>query len=165
MLLTLFLARLHFYAGRPEIGLTHTFTRLGRSDQFKIRDLAISFGLARAATEAAADRSDETATEPVRRPLQAGEMLSLLQDEHWHCGHGENHFGILAGKPGQPVEVAGGEKAGAWVGVSDGRLGVTLAMRELWQQFPKELRAEPNRLIVPSWWAGRPWSCCMCRSC
>jgi len=143
-------ARLHFYAGRPEIGLTHTFTWIGRADQFKIRDLAISFGLARAATEAAADRSDESA-DPVRQPLRAGEMLSLLQDEHWHCGRGESHFGILAGKPDQPVEVASGEKAGAWVGVSNGRSAVTLALRALWQQFPKELRAEPNRLTAYLW--------------
>jgi hypothetical protein len=143
-------ARLHFYAGRPEIGITHTFTWIGRADQFKIRDLAICFGLAQAATEAAADRSDESA-EAVRRPLRAGEMLSLLQDEHWHCGHGESHFGILAGKPDQPVEIARGEKAGAWVGVSNGRSAVTLALRELWQQFPKELRAEPNRLTAYLW--------------
>jgi hypothetical protein len=144
-------ARLHFYAGRPEIGITHTFTWIGRADQFKIRDLAISFGLARAATEAAADRSDESASEPVRQPLRAGEMLSLLQDEHWHCGHGASHFGILTGKPDQSVETVSGEKAGSWVSASDGRSAVTLALRELWQQFPKELRVEPNRLTAYLW--------------
>jgi len=144
-------ARLHFYAGRPEIGITHTFTWIGRADQFRIRDLAISFGLAKPATEAAADKSDETLGESVSRPLRTGEMLSLLQDEHWHWGHGESHFGILAGNAAQPQEIASGKKAGSWVGVSDGRLGVTLALRELWQQFPKELRAEPDRLTAYLW--------------
>jgi metallo-beta-lactamase class B len=144
-------ARLHFYAGRPEIGITHTFAWIGRADQFKIRDLAISFGLPRAAIEAAADQSDETLGESISRRLQPGEMLSLLQDEHWHWGHGESHFGILAGKPEQPEEIASGKRAGSWIGASDGRCAVTVALRDLWQQFPKELRAEPNRLTAYLW--------------
>lgn len=145
------IARLHFYAGRPEIGITHTFTWIGRADQFKIRDLAISFGLPRAAIEAAADQSDETLGESVSRRLQPGEMLSLLQDEHWHWGHGKNHFGILAGKPERPEEIASGKRAGSWIGASDGRCAVTVALRDLWQQFPKELRAESNRLTAYLW--------------
>jgi len=31
-------ARLHFYAGQPMIGITHTFTWIGNVDQLKIRD-------------------------------------------------------------------------------------------------------------------------------
>jgi hypothetical protein len=144
-------ARLHFYAGQPMIHLVHTFTWVGRADQFKIRDLAISFGLARAATEAAADKSDETLGESVSRPLPPGEMLSLLQDQHWHWGHGESHFGILSGKPDRPAEIASGKKAGSWIGAGDGRWALTLALRDLWQQFPKELRAEPDRLSALLW--------------
>ncbi len=144
-------ARLHFHAGRPAIHVVHTFTWIGRADQLQIRDLALSFGLAKAATEAAADRSDETLGESVARPLKAGELLALLQDQHWHLGHGDSHFGILAGPADKPQEIAEGKRAGCWVGASDGRHGVTLALRELWQQFPKELRVEPKRLTAYLW--------------
>jgi hypothetical protein len=144
-------ARLHFYAGRPEIGITHTFTWIGRADQFKIRDLALSFGLPKPATVSAVDRSDETLGESVTRTLKPGEMLSLVQDQHWHWGHGENHFGILAGSRDNPQEIASGEKAGSWIAAGDGRHAVTLGLRELWQQFPKELRAEPERLTTYLW--------------
>jgi acetyl esterase/lipase len=144
-------ARLHFYAGQPTIHLVHTFTWIGRADRFKIRDLALSFGLPRPATEAAADKSDETVGESVSRRLQPGEMLSLLQDEYWHWGHGQSHFGILAGHPDRLEEITSGKRAGSWIGTSDGRAAVTLALRDLWQQFPKELRAEPKRLTAYLW--------------
>ncbi len=144
-------ARLHFYAGQPLIHIVHTFTWIGRGDRFKVRDLAVSFGLPLSATEAAADAADETHGESIRRPLKPGEMLALLQDQHWHLGHGDSHFGVLAGDPKQPQEIHTGKRAGSWVGASDGKHGVTLALRDLWQQFPKELRVEPRRLIAYLW--------------
>jgi len=144
-------ARLHFYAGQPIVHVVHTFTWIGRADQFKIRDLAINFELDQPATEAAADKSDETFGDSLNRRLPTGEILSLLQDEHWHWGHGGSHFGILAGKPDRPTEIANGKKAGCWIAAGDARGSVTLALRDLWQQFPKELRAEPNRLTAYLW--------------
>ncbi|MBC8875577.1 MAG: hypothetical protein H8E44_39625 [Planctomycetes bacterium] len=144
-------ARLHFFAGQPAIQIDHRFTWIGKAEELKIRDLAISFGLKQPATEAAADGSDAPTGEPVERPLAQGQMLSLLQDEHRHWGHGNSHFGIYHGPLDKPKELAMGQRAGSWVGVSDGQRSVTLALRDLWQQFPKELRAEPSRLTAYLW--------------
>ncbi|MHC4405071.1 MAG: exo-rhamnogalacturonan lyase family protein [Planctomycetota bacterium] len=144
-------ARLHFFAGLPAIRIDHRLTWIGKAEALKIRDLAVSFGLKRPATEAAADDSDAPTGEPVVRPLAQGQMLALLQDEHWHWGHGNSHFGIYHGPLDKPKEIATGQRAGSWVGVSDGQRSVTLAMRDFWQQFPKELRAEPNRLAAYLW--------------
>ena len=57
---------------------------------------------------------------------------------------GKSHFSILADEPGEPQELESGEKAGSWVHAG----GVTLVLRDLWQQFPKELRAESDRLTA-----------------
>jgi hypothetical protein len=144
-------ARLHFFAGLPAIQIDHRFTWIGKGEELKVRDLAISFSLKRPAIEAAADGSDAAPGEPVARPLARGQVLALLQDEHRHWGHGNSHFGIYHGPLDEPKEIATGQRAGCWIGVSDGQRRVTLAMRDLWQQFPKELRAEPDRMTAYLW--------------
>ena len=140
-------ARLHFFAGRPYIQITHTFTWIGKPDELKIRDLALSFGLKQPAETAMADKSFEIGADAVARPIGKGRMLSLLQDQHRHWGHGDSHYGILAGDPNEPDEIVTDKRAGSWISAG----GVTLVMRELWQQFPKELRAAPDRLTAYLW--------------
>jgi len=146
-------ARLHFYAGQPMIGITHTFTWIGEVDQLKIRDLAISFGLKTAATVAIADKASAFGADAVSAPIERAGAVSLLQDTHWHFGHGENHYGVYRGTPGDGPALVEGEEAGNWIAAGNNTVGVTLVMRRLWQQFPKQLRAEPNRLTAFLWTA------------
>lgn len=144
-------ARLHFYAGRSEIRITHTFTWIGSAEELQIRELAVGFPLARRATRAAADREAAPGDAAVERPLADGEILSLLQDRHWHFGHGESHFAVRHGPAGSPAEIATGDRAGSWVDASDDRGGVALVLRDLWQSFPKELRATDDALVAYLW--------------
>ena len=144
-------ARLHFFAGRPFIKIVHTFTWIGLAEDLQIRDLAISFGLKSPATVAIADRSDRPADGAIARHLTPGQSLAIVQDEHWHWGHGKSHFGILYGDAGKPNEIVTGERAGGWVTASSEQGGVTLAMRDLWQQYPKELRVAPERVTAFLW--------------
>jgi hypothetical protein len=44
-----------------------------------------------------------------------------------------------------------GERAGHWIRAEKRDRGVTLALKDLWQQYPKELRAEPDRLTCYLW--------------
>jgi len=144
-------ARLHFYAGQPMIGITHTFTWIGNVDQLKICDLAVSFGLKTPATVAIADKSSAFGNDAVVVPIEHASGLSLLQDTHWHFGHGENHYGIYRGVPGSEPALVEGEAAGNWIAAGNNTASVTLVMRRLWQQFPKQLRAEPKRLTALLW--------------
>jgi hypothetical protein len=144
-------ARLHFYAGRPEMGITHTFFWIGRQDKFGIRDLAISFGLKQPAVEAMGDASDDTRGESVTRPVGKGEALSLFQETYWHHGQGVNHFGIFHGLAGREQEIAKGERAGSWIGVRVKSGTVTLGLKDLWQQFPNELEARSDRVTAYLW--------------
>jgi hypothetical protein len=140
-------ARLHFYAGRPEIGITHTFSWIGNPGALKIRDLAISFGLKQRYSRAAADASDTDSGQLVTASLDAKNPFSLLQDTYWRLGHGENHFGVYLGDKA----LRQGERAGSWVGLAEGCRAVTLVLRDFWQQFPKELEARPDRLSAYLW--------------
>ncbi len=144
-------AALHFYAGRPEIEITHTFTWVGHSDDLQIKDLALTFGLKEPATSAMVDKTHEIGDGAHEGALKDGGMLSLLQDDLWHHGHGQNHFAISAGTPEQPREIAQGERGGCWISGTGARHSVLLAFRDLWQQFPKELRVTPGEMTAYLW--------------
>jgi hypothetical protein len=146
-----FRARLHFHAGRPEVWITHQFIWVGHSDDLQIADLAITFGLGQPATEASLDRSADLGDQPFQAPLPGGGMVAVLQDELYHWGHGKSHFGIHTGTPEKPTETLSGERAGGWIAARGKHGGVTLALRNLWQMYPKELRAEPTRLTAYLW--------------
>lgn len=145
------MARLHFAAGQPQVRIAHTFTWIGGPETLKIRELALSFGLAKPAERAAADRSHGAAGEPLLRSVRGGQALALVQDRLFHWGHGESHFGIHHGAPPGWDTVHEGERAGSWVAAAGAAGGATLALRELWETFPKELRAEPERLTAYLW--------------
>ncbi len=107
----------------------------------QIKDLALTFGLKDPAASAAVDKSPEIGDGAHEAALKDGGMLSLLQDDLWHHGHGKNHFAVSAGTPEQPREIAQGERGGCWISGTGPKHTVLLAFRDLWQQFPS---------IVPS---------------
>jgi hypothetical protein len=144
-------ARLHFRAGSPALGIVHTFTWVGTADALQVRELALGFKLARPMTRAALDESNEPGAGAVEGSLRDGRQLALVQESHFQWGQGESRFRVLAGPPERPEVVAAGERAGAWVDVSDERGGVALVLRDLWKQHPKELRAAPDRLTAYLW--------------
>ncbi len=80
----------------------------------ELRDLALSFGLKQPAEKAMADKSAEIGSAAVTRPIGKGRMLSLLQDQHWHWGHGDSHYGVVAGDPSEPEEPSPATSWGAW---------------------------------------------------
>lgn len=146
-----FRARLHFHAGRPEVWITHQFIWVGHSDDLQIADVAITFGLGQRATEASIDHSADLGDKPFRAPLADEGMVSVLQDELYHWGFGKSHYAIQTGTPEKPTEKVSGERAGGWISARGRDGAVTLALRNLWQMYPKELRAEPGRLTAYLW--------------
>ena len=140
-----FTVDLHFWAGQPQIELTH------KQDELQIKDLAVSFGLADRAVKASVDASAAPDQRPYQAAITGDGMLAVLQDSLYHHGGGADHFGIFEGTPSHPREVRNGTRAGGWIGATGTRATVSLALRDLWQQFPKELRAEPGRLTAFFW--------------
>lgn len=143
--------RLHFHAGQPSIGIQHTFVWIGAAEALQIRELALGFRLARPGTRAAADRGPEPGDGAFEASLEDEGELSLLQDSHFAWGRGESRATVAAGPPGRSRRLGGGERAGAWIDVSDGRSGVALVLRDLWKQHPKELRATREQLTAFLW--------------
>jgi hypothetical protein len=144
-------ARLHFHAGRPSIGISHTFVWIGSAETLQIRELALGFRLARPATRAAVDRGSEPGDGSLEAALDAGRALALVQEQHFAWGTGTSRFHIRGGAAGHSETLADGERAGGWIDAGDGRLGVSLVLRDLWQQHPKELRATSDRLTAFLW--------------
>lgn len=135
-------ARTHAFAGRPELQIVHKFVWIGTHDKLQIKDLALSFGLSNAPAEVAVDRSAELSDSPFTTPLPKQQMVALLQDEHYHWGHGNSHYAIETGTLKAPQTEVTGKRAGNWMQVRSPNGAVTLALRDFWQRFPKELRAE-----------------------
>jgi hypothetical protein len=93
------------------------------------------------------DASAANGENPHVVPLDGGQPVSLLQDELFHWGAGKDHFGIFRGK----TVVKEGGRAGGWLSAQDDTTGLTLACRDFWQTYPKELRAEPHRVTALLW--------------
>jgi hypothetical protein len=80
-------ARLYFFAGRPFIQITHTFTWIGKPDELKIRDLALSFGLNGPAEKAMADKSAEIGSAAAHTRYLNDVMLCHETGEFRHNGN------------------------------------------------------------------------------
>jgi len=145
------MARLHFYAGQPVVRIAHTFVWTGTAEELQIRRMGLRFELADAAQRTWVDRASDAADGAHDVSLSEGEAVSLLQDEHWHWGHGRSHFAVRAGQNDDPRTLSEGERAGSWVAASTGKAGVLLVLRDLWQMYPKELRATTSGLQARLW--------------
>ncbi|MBI3655750.1 MAG: hypothetical protein HY232_04935 [Acidobacteria bacterium] len=110
-----------------------------------------------------------------KRYETTGEPFSLYQDSsggaHWQQHHGEywgydiqtahdqNAHKELEGGPSfrgfrlnrGEKEVGKGERAQGWTDVYDTRWGVTAQIRHFWQQCPKGIDLEENKLILRLW--------------
>lgn len=144
-------ARLHFHAGQPLVRIAHTFVWIGSAEALQIRELGLRFDLAAPGERAWADRSGRPGDGAHAVSLQPGGVLSLLQDQLWHWGHGESRFAVRAGPAGALRRLGEGERAGSWIAVANDRVGVSVALRDLWQLYPKELRATPRGVVAGLW--------------
>jgi len=92
-------------------------------------------------------------------PLQGVREVTLEQDLTHPCIKGNVGsdglskafcYRVWAGDQ----QVHQGRRAPGWMDVSDGKWGVTAAVRDFWQTFPKRLVACPDRIRLEHWAAG-----------
>lgn len=149
-----FTARMHFYAGQPMIQIVHTFTWVGSQDALQIGELALRFAVGPTIVGGQAAAAADPAEGWVTTPLRRAERLALHQDVHAHWGQRQSYYAVDRPGAGSVLTLAEGARAGNWISGSGSALGVTLALRELWQQFPKKLQVDPaNGRIEAYLWA------------
>ena len=150
-----FILRYYCYAGLPYIRLFHTFIITADSDKVRYRDIGYSmpfsseyyfFGtpninhgwLKGGDTNPSLKQGIQDAR------LQSGKdgdaSAYLLQRDDLHCKMYEN--GVFTDEC---------EKAEGWMSVGNSDAMMTLAVKDFWQQFPKELEVTPESVTVHFW--------------
>lgn len=127
-----FIVRLYAYRGLPQLRAMHTFIITADSDEAQYRDIAWSlpFGCL--------DYVLGTPNVSVGRVPEQGAYLRQRDDLCYKL----YHDGAFKEE---------GEKSEGWVTVGSPGRWMTLAVRDFWQQFPKELEVTRDTLTVHFW--------------
>jgi len=133
-----YVTRVHLYAGQAFVRIIHTFVVAFDTDKTQLRDIAAPFELA--GVPAA------EASSPVGRGISAATRtyplpVCLVQDR-------ENHFSVTDGAGKMLHE---GERIGGWVAATGQGVGICVGLRNMWQDYPKELEATPNGIVAHLW--------------
>ncbi|MDQ3624826.1 MAG: hypothetical protein M3463_20485, partial [Verrucomicrobiota bacterium] len=151
------ITRLHFYRNHSFVRIEHTLVLTHNSNDLWLRDVGIRFahrlgGRQTVRFAPAQHGSSDGFQALLDDKVQA---ISLLQDQALFFSRMDKdkdaRYAITAYSGDQPRQVAAGALAGDWVGVGDARSSITLTLRNLWQQFPKELHAAPEALTGYLW--------------
>jgi len=132
-----YITRLHAYAGEPFIRVVHTYVIAYDTERVRLKDICIPFVLE---SRGDARTSFGVETNDVTRSRETGDGY-LLQHKH-------NAF-VIRSADGQ--EVVEGGRAPGWFDVSTEQAGLTLGLRHVWQECPKELEVIGNEMRVHLW--------------
>ncbi len=143
-----FIVRVHTFRGKPFVRLEHTFVYTGYPENKyhfvyedktlpsneTIQDIALELPVNIGATDGAT--------------CAFGDVKGVYQGawkepvELWQLDH--NRFSVIT----VAGEAASGERLLGWLDVSSPTGGVTVALRDCWQQFPKTFEADPQRSTI-----------------
>ena len=133
-----YVTRAHLYARQSFIRIIHTFIVAFNTDKVQLRDIAVPFGLA--------DIPVQQVVSPVETGFSAstesyGAPCRLVQDD-------VDHFSI---KDGTGSVLHEGKRIGGWISVGGERTGISVGLRNMWQEHPKELEATPDGIVAHLW--------------
>ncbi len=138
--------RVEAFAGRAQLRLTHSaeFTRHDPRNTF-LQGMGIRFPVALAPEETTVTAGGESG--PVTLPV--GGQLTLYQ-------HSPMHYRLVRADDRQPRVIETQRRAQGWMDARDADRGLTLALRDMWEAFPKALSysAESGDLTAWLWPAG-----------
>ena len=132
-----YVARIHAYAGRPFVRIVHTFVVNYDTEKVRLKDICIPLVLNSAMNARATFGLD------LDDPAKARQMAEghLLQDHY-------KHFALRA-RDGKTV--AEGKHAAGWFNLSTRDTGLTIGLRHVWQEYPKELEVAGAEMRVHLW--------------
>jgi hypothetical protein len=141
-------ARMSFFAGSALVKLSHSIIFTEDTNELWLRDYGLTVplsGQGEATATFDTDRAfDDTASE-VR--LSGDDTAAMLQSEFPHFAETDSRFALT--RNGE--ELTGGDACGEWVDLSRGGAGITVAVRDFAEQFPKELEASADGITVHLW--------------
>ncbi len=126
--------RIEFYAGQPFARIYHTYIITGDSDQAQFRDIGLKL---------AANAQKVLFGEDTEREL--GLQSYLLQ-------YDSDRYAVSTGGRKINWDKPSGQRASGWMNTKTGNGTVLLAVKDFWQQFPKELEISANGdMIFHAW--------------
>jgi hypothetical protein len=151
-----FAARITAYAGRDDVKIAFTLENNGPygfdadspgegspiASWLFMRDLSLHLGLSLAAPVTASTDRQAGAPSVVRAIALSQHHLEVTKAE-------TANFFFRVGRDGAVTERAG--RLSGWLDVSDRGRGVTVAVRDFWQNYPKRLSFAPGRLTIGLW--------------
>ena len=131
-----YIARIHAYANQPFVRVVHTFVINYDTDKVHLKNICIPFVL-----DSQKDAHAAFGLAGKRRGRQHMPSGFLLQDNYNHAGL----FGPSARR------IADCERAEGWFDVSTRGAGLTVGLRHMWQEYPKDLEAAGDEMRVHLW--------------
>lgn len=134
-----YVARTHFYAGQPMVRIFHTFIVTDETEKATFNDVGLRFSV----------KADTAVFGgcPDLKSFANGQSSYLLQ-------YDSDKFVMVGNAAGQVKwgETAG-DRAPGWISTfNKGKMQATLAVKDFWQQFPKEIEVVGgNALVFHEW--------------
>jgi len=147
---------LHFHGGAASVKIVHRLILTEDTNEVWFKDIGLDFATpATGERDAAFAVSRDAAAKPVTARLGAEDSAWMLQEDFPHFMSTASKFVVRRKSAAGEEELASGAACGDWMDVWSEGGGVTLVVRHLPEQFPKELEAAPGR-VTARLWAGRP---------
>ncbi len=133
--------RVEAFANRPQLRLTHSaeFTRHDPRNTF-LQGMGLRFPISLVPETATVTAGGQNG--PVSLPADGKVVL---------CQHSPMHYRLVRAEAGHPRLVETQHRAPGWMDVRDGQRGLTLALRDMWQTFPKALEYSPESGDLTAW--------------
>ncbi|MBM4083984.1 MAG: hypothetical protein FJ272_04265, partial [Planctomycetes bacterium] len=151
------ITRLHFCRGKSFVRIQHTLVLTEDTNKLWFRDIGVRFGhripdAAKVTFDASHEFDDAALTTTL---AGADRVAYLFQEKYFSFSRmdPEKDARFVIAKVGESAEAVlkTGQRCGEWVDVSGEKAGVALAVRHLWQQFPKELEVSPDAVTARLW--------------
>ncbi len=127
-----YVVRIYAYAGQAHLRVFHTFIITESTKKIRYRNISLESRLTRAGDKAFGTDNGRVFTESSR--------AWLVQESH-------DRFRVATSRFKGEKVIAAGRRSSGWAGAG----GVTVAVRDMWQQFPKELEIDGRNLRVHFW--------------
>lgn len=140
--------RLEFFAGRPWVRVTHS-VEFNQKDPRQV--FMTGMGVRLPVAEPGSGQIVTFGGQNTPVQLSSPEYAALSQLSHMH-------YRIRGTRDGTLQTIAGDARSRGWINVADEEGGVTVALRHMWQEYPKELSysAATGDLTAWLWPASAP---------
>ncbi len=154
------IARMSFFANSTMVQISHTLVLTEDTNKLWVRDYGLDVPMRTLAPAQATFDTAKTFDETVKVvDLKPGDTASMMQDDFPHFLETGSHFSLAQVSGGTTEELLSGAACGEWCDASSPQAGLTAVIRDLAEQFPKELEVSTSGVRIHFWPArcGREW--------